>query len=97
MTDRAARPSSRTLTRAQRAITDLMDDLDRADPLHEAQFAALETVLSLLRADSTHTGRSGNAIRLLREALGSARATVVATGYALTRTDDLRRARKEAS
>jgi hypothetical protein len=96
MTDRKNQPPC-TFTHAQHAITDLMDALDRTDPLREAQFAALETVLSLLRAGSAYEGDALNTAGLLREALGSARATVVATGYALTKTGDLHRAREATS
>lgn len=85
------------LPQAQRAITELMTTLDRTDPLREAQFAALEAVLSLLRAGSAHQDQRTEAVGMLREALSAARATVVATGYVLIRTNDLHRASTAAS
>ncbi|MFF3389752.1 hypothetical protein ACFYW1_02170 [Streptomyces sp. NPDC002669] len=86
--------------RTQRAIADLMGTLDRTDPFGEAQFAALETALSLLRAGTPHRARvpdppqehGADPLNLLSEALASARATVVATSYAFTRLSDARRA-----
>ncbi|MGW4184854.1 hypothetical protein ACWEK2_22040 [Streptomyces albidoflavus] len=86
--------------RTQRAITQLMGTLDRSDAFGEAQFAALETALSLLRAGTPQRSRlpepaqepGRDRLNLLAEALASARATVVATSYAVTRLSDARRA-----
>jgi hypothetical protein len=66
-----------------------MEKMDRSDALDEARFAAMETVVSLLRADDGCAGRlSHEGLELLREALASARATVVAAAYALTTSTD---------
>ncbi|MEE4493075.1 hypothetical protein PWJ43_23070 [Streptomyces sp. BE230] len=74
--------------------------MDRTDPFGEAQFAALETALSLLRAGTPHPARvpdppqahGADSLNLLSEALASARATVAATSYAFIRLNDARRA-----
>ncbi|MFE7580061.1 TauD/TfdA family dioxygenase [Streptomyces gardneri] len=80
---------------AQQILAELMDTLDRSDALREAQYAALETALSLIRA-AGHTDRPAEAVDLLRNALGSARATVSATGYVLTTAADVIRADRSA-
>jgi hypothetical protein len=58
---------------------------DRSGPLGEARWAALEVVAALFKVTGVlpeHERRQH-----LLEALGSARAVVVATGYALTSPD----------
>lgn len=69
-----------------------MQKMDRGDALDEARFAAMETVVSLLRAGDGCAGQ-GNPewIESLRQALASARATVVAAAYALTTATDATR------
>jgi hypothetical protein len=69
-----------------------MVGMDRHDALGEATFAAMETVISLRRAAAGCVG--ADHLELLREALGSARATVVAAGYALTASLDAVRAQR---
>ncbi|MFF5784660.1 TauD/TfdA family dioxygenase [Streptomyces sp. NPDC012693] len=83
------------LPHPQRTIAELLDTLDRSDALREAQYAALETALTLMRAGG-RTDRPAEAADLLRDALGSARATVLTTGYALTTTTDLSRTHRSA-
>ncbi|MEV0966848.1 hypothetical protein AB0J25_30490 [Streptomyces sp. NPDC049910] len=61
----------------------VLASVNRGDPLGEAQVAALEAALLLVRADRLPDGESR--AELVREALGAARATVVATGMALMR------------
>jgi hypothetical protein len=68
----------------------LMETMDRGNALDEATFAAMETVVFLMRASDADD------IELIREALASARATVVAAGYALTSTTDAERVQKNA-
>lgn len=69
-----------------------MKQMNRRDALDEATFAAMETVISLMRAeDSQDCRQSGAGIEDLRQALASARATVVAAGYALTTAADAAR------
>lgn len=80
------------LMRARRAVTDLMSTLDRRDPVDEATFAAIETMLSLLRVNATQPNTISERMESLREANRSARAIVVATGYALTTLGDRARA-----
>jgi len=78
---------------ALRLLSPLMRQMDRADALDEATFAAMETVISLMRAEDRrdrHHGAEG--IEYMREALASARASVVAAGYALTTATDAARA-----
>ncbi|MFH8344342.1 hypothetical protein [Streptomyces sp. NPDC018045] len=75
----------------QQLIAEHMKTLDRTEPFCEVKFAALETALLLLRADCASEGRSCEYIDVLREALGSARATVVAAGCVLTKTMDRHR------
>jgi hypothetical protein len=66
-----------------------MAKMDRGDALDEAAFAAMETVIFLMRAmDGPH---GPERVELLRQALASARATVVAAGYILTTTVDTER------
>lgn len=71
---------------ALRLIAALMPELNRCDPLDEAAFAAMETVVHLLRARQERNGPEG--VESVREALGSARATVIAAGYALSASVD---------
>jgi hypothetical protein len=69
-----------------------MKQMHRGDALDEATFSAMETVISLLRAEGRpgcHQGAEG--IEYMRQALASARATVVAAGYALTTAADAAR------
>jgi len=69
-----------------------MKQMNRRDALDEATFAAMETVISLMRAeDSQDCRQSAAGIEDLRQALASARATVVAAGYALTTAADAAR------
>jgi hypothetical protein len=67
-----------------------METMDRGNALDEATFAAMETVVCLVRANSSDD------IQLIRDALASARATVVAAGYALTSSADAERLQKSA-
>ncbi|WP_438452977.1 hypothetical protein [Streptomyces asiaticus] len=69
-----------------------MESIDRSAALGEATFAALETVLHLFAADRFHD-TSADDTEVLMEALRSARAAVVATGYALVKSADIRRTR----
>ncbi|WP_327350871.1 hypothetical protein [Streptomyces sp. NBC_01304] len=62
----------------------VLASVDRSDPLGEAQVAALEAALLLVRADRLVPDDESRA-QLVHEALGAARATVVATGIALMR------------
>lgn len=69
-----------------------MQEMDRGDALDEARFAAMETVVSLMRAGDEYPVQGGSErLELLRQALGSARATVVAAAYALTSSTDAMR------
>lgn len=87
-------PEHRTL----RLLGSLMEKMDRGDALDEARFAAMETVMSLIRAgDGPEAGRSSERLELLRQALASARATVVTAAYALTASADASRMEKPAS
>lgn len=73
----------------------LTERLNRGDPLDEAIFSAAETVVLLADVARAKSGRPGfGHIDLLREALASARATVVAAGYALTTDADADRMSK---
>ena len=73
----------------------LADLPHRGDPLAEAIFTAAETVVLLADVARVKSGRSGfEHIEALREALASARATVVAAGYALTTDADAGRISK---
>jgi hypothetical protein len=65
-----------------RLVTALMPELNRHDPLDEAAFAAIETVVYVLLARNERDGP--DSIESMRQALGSARATVIAAGYALS-------------
>lgn len=65
--------------------------MDRGDAVDEATFAAMQAVLSLMRAGD------GRDLDRLRDALGSARAAVVAAGYALTTSADAERMQKSAA
>jgi hypothetical protein len=66
-----------------------MKQMNRRDALDEATFAAMETVISLMRAEDRQDSRHGpEGIEYMREALASARAAVVAAGYALTTATD---------
>jgi hypothetical protein len=62
---------------------------DRGEALDEATTAARETVAHLMRAIDVSAGPEH--LELLRQALASARATVVAAGYVLTTTTDAER------
>jgi hypothetical protein len=76
-------------------LRSLMERQNRGDPLAEAIFTAAETVVLLANVARAKSGRSGLAhIEALREALASARATVVAAGYALTTDADTDRMSK---
>jgi hypothetical protein len=74
-----------------------MQKMDRGDALDEARFAAMETVVSLLRAGDGCAGDgcagegSPEWLESLRQALASARATVVAAAFALTTATDATR------
>jgi hypothetical protein len=68
-----------------------METMDRGNALDEAAFAAMETVVRLMHAGDGHD------LELLRDALTSARAAVVAAGYALTTSVDAGRLQKAAT
>jgi hypothetical protein len=74
---------------ALQALGPLMAEMDRSDAIGEAAFAAMETVVFLMRA--MDGPRGPERLELLRQALASARATVVAAGYALTTAADAER------
>ena len=74
---------------ALRLVTALMPELNRHDPLDEAAFAAIETVVYLLLARNERDGP--DSMQSMRQALGSARATVIAAGFALSVTADASR------
>lgn len=61
----------------------------RGDALDEAALAALETCAHLIRAREVPQGPER--LELLRQALASARATVVVAGYVLTSAADAER------
>lgn len=74
-----------------------MQKMDRGDALDEARFAAMETVVSLLRAGDGCAGQgSPEWLESLRQALASARATVVAAAFALTSATDATRMERSA-
>lgn len=74
------------MERVRKELAAVLARVDRRDPLGEAQVAALETVLLLMQADRYGAaGSEEERTELVREALGAARATVVATGAALMR------------
>jgi hypothetical protein len=76
----------------------LMAKMDRGDALGEARFAAMETVVSLMRAGDGYAGEGNSeSLELLRQALASARATVVAAAYALTTSADATRMKMPVS
>lgn len=67
------------------ALEDVMKRVDRRDALGEAQVAVLEAAVRLIRADQPEFATLPlERTDLLREALGSVRAAVVATGAAVT-------------
>jgi hypothetical protein len=72
-----------------RLVTELMPELSRRDPLDEAAFAAMETVVDLLRARNERD--DPESMESMRQALGSARATVIAVGFALSVAADASR------
>lgn len=74
---------------ALRALGPIMAEMNRGDALGEAAVAAMETVVLLMRAMDGAQGSEH--LELLREALASARATVVATGYGLSEATDAKR------
>lgn len=77
---------------AIRLLGPLMKQMNRSDALNEATFAAMETVISLMRAEDRQGCRhSAERMQSLRRALASARATVVAAGYALATATDTAR------
>ncbi len=79
-----------------RLLTELRVTGDPLDPLHEARVAALEAVTCLLGVDGRETAGMPDAHRadLLRTALASARASVVALGVAVSRSADSARRRQ---
>ncbi len=80
---------------ALRVLGPLMERMNRSDALEEATFAAMETVISLMRAADGQSHRhSVEHLELLRQALASARATVVAAGYVLATSADAARMNK---
>lgn len=77
-----------------RILSEVRAGSDPADPLNEARIAALESTVCLLGVDRRGTGGTGaEAPRDLHEALGSARASVVAIGIAVARWSDSQRCR----
>lgn len=73
-------------------LRSIAEKLNRGDPLDEAIFSAAETIMLLTNAAGTPSGLPDRErIELLRQALASARATVVAASYALTAFADSER------
>lgn len=73
------------------AIRSLMEKANRADPIGEAVFSSLEVAALLLSClEMPSDGR--DRLELLRQAMGAARASVVAVGYALSSSLDVSRA-----
>ncbi|GGZ01467.1 hypothetical protein ACWDE9_31270 [Streptomyces olivaceoviridis] len=68
-----------------------MDSIDRSGALAEARFSALEAFLLLVRAEAPDAVRQER-VEQIREALGAARALVVAAGCALSQSVDHQRA-----
>jgi hypothetical protein len=78
-----------------RMLCSLMDKMDRNDPIGEATFSALETATLLISfTEPPSGGVDFGGLELLRQALGAARASVVATSYALTASADAERMRQ---
>ncbi|MEV7419552.1 hypothetical protein [Streptomyces sp. NPDC089919] len=74
------------------ALDDVLATADRATPLGEAQVAALEAAHKLLEAGRSSAARPPEErIEILREALGSARAAVVAAATATVVAHDMTR------
>lgn len=69
----------------------LMQRMNRSDALDEATFSAMETVVTLIRAADEQGPGHDQRLESLRLALASARATVIAAGYALVATSDVAR------
>lgn len=77
---------------ALRVLGALMDQNDRCSAVDEAKFSAMETVTLLLHATAgVRDDHCSESLELLHQALGAARATVVATGYAFTTSTDVAR------
>jgi hypothetical protein len=75
-----------------------MEQMERNEALDEAAFASMETVVLLMgAADYSDGDYCLEHLELLRQALGSARATVVAAGYVLTTFEDATRMRTKPS
>lgn len=84
-------PERGSVDRVKEELAAVLARVDRRDPLGEAQVAALETALLLMRADRLPPETGGSEeerTELVREALGAARATVMATGVALIQRSD---------
>ncbi|MFJ3646321.1 hypothetical protein [Streptomyces murinus] len=79
-------------TLVEEALDALLTTAERRDPLVEAQVAVLEAGLMLTRAGAaTPSPGQYDRVQLLREALGSVRAAVMATGVAVVRSNDAAR------
>lgn len=83
------KPIAREVRFIAERMSRLQRRLNRSDPVCEAQLAALEAVFSLIRASRSDGSPPADATgiqrqELLREALGAARASVGAIGFALT-------------
>ncbi|WP_256640199.1 hypothetical protein [Streptomyces murinus] len=79
-------------TLVEEALDALLTTAERRDPLVEAQVAVLEAGLMLTRAGAvTPSPGQHDRVQLLREALGSVRAAVMATGVAVVRSNDAAR------
>lgn len=72
------------------AVRSWMKSIDRSSALAEAQFSALEAFILLVRADGTDDMLQER-VEEIREALGAARALVVAASCALSQSADHQR------
>lgn len=85
-------PNSSPVNLIEKALDALLTTAERRDPLVEAQVAVLEAAVMLTRAGAgAPVSSQGDRIQLLREALGSVRAAVMATGVAVVRSSEAAR------
>lgn len=85
-------PNSSPTTLVEEALEALLTTAERRDPLVEAQVAVLEAGVMLTRAGAVAPLPSQHdRVQLLREALGSVRAAVMATGVAVVRSSEAAR------
>ncbi|MER5466261.1 hypothetical protein ABT010_37590 [Streptomyces sp. NPDC002668] len=85
-------PNSGPTTLIEEALDALLTTAERRDPLVEAQVAVLEAGVMLTRAGAVAPASTQHdRIQLLREALGSVRAAVMATGVAVVRSSEAAR------